>query len=319
MRRRDFIVGASAGAWPLAAQAQQRNQIKRIAYITAAGAPLDVLDVPIKHELAKLGWVEGRNVRIETLVALDGRMLRAAAPFVVSTAPDLILVIGTEYAQILKETTDTIPILFAFVADPVATNLVTSFAHPGGNLTGFTNLPEPSQAGKWASLLKSLVPEIDRVMVLHDPANAVFVSALQEAASALHLRIHSAPATAIADAEREIEAFARDPGGGMVVVPYALTARERATITALAASHHLPAIYGSDVFVDGLMSYAPVTDEIFRGVAQYIDRILKGEKPADLPVQAPTRFRLVINAKTAKALGITIPPTMLAIADEVIE
>jgi putative tryptophan/tyrosine transport system substrate-binding protein len=168
-------------------------------------------------------------------------------------------------------------------------------------------------------LLKDLVPGIDRVMVLHDPANAVFASMLQDAAAALHVTIHSALATAIADAEREIETFARDPGGGMIVVPYALTVVERATITTLAARHRLPAIYGAEVFVGGLMIYEPVADDIYRGVAQYADSILKGAKPADLPVQAPTRFRLVINAKTAKALGLTVPPTLLALADEVID
>jgi putative tryptophan/tyrosine transport system substrate-binding protein len=228
-------------------------------------------------------------------------------------------VISTEAAQIFKEVTDSIPILFAFVADPIASDLVKSFARPGGNLTGFTNLPQSTLTGRWLSLLKGLVPGIDRVMVLHDPANAILLSGLQDAASELHVTIHSAPATAIGDAEREIETFARDPGGGMIVVPYALTAVERATITALAARNRLPAIYGSDIFVGGLMIYAPVADDIYRGVAQYADSILKGAKPADLPVQAPTRFRLVINAKTAKALGLTVPPTLLATADEVIE
>ena len=320
MRRRDFIGGlAGAAALPIAARAQPRDQVKRIAWIAAA--PSAVLDVPIRQEFAKLGWVEGRNVRIESLFAVDGHVLRAAAPFVVGTAPDLILVISTEAAQIFKEATDTIPILFAFVADPVASSLVKSFARPGGNLTGFTNLPQAPLAGKWLSLLKGLVPGIDRVMVLHDPANAVLLSGLQESASALHVTIHPAPATAIADAEREIETFARVPGGGMIVIPYALTVTERATITALAARNRLPAMYGGDVFVadGGLASYAPDGDVIIRGVAHYADRILKGAKPADLPVQAPTRFRFVINAKTAKALGLIVPTTMLAIADEVIE
>jgi len=277
-----------------------------------------VIEPIFRQELARLGWVEGRDVRIEEWFEPD---VRAAAPFVVSTAPDLIVAVSTETAQIFKELTDTIPIVFAFVADPVATDLVRSFARPGGNLTGFTNLPQSSQAGKWLSLLKDLVPGIDRVMVLHDPANAVFASMLQEVAPALHVMIHPALATAIADAEREIETFARDPRGGMIVVPYSLTVGERATIVALAARHHLPAIYGSDVFVPGggLASYAAETDEISRNVAHYADRILKGAKPADLPVQAPTKFRLVINATTAKALGLAIPPTMLALADEAIE
>lgn len=323
MRRRDFIAAVGAASTlSLAAQAQQRNQLKRIAYIAARGSPNEIF-ANIRQELARLGWVDGRDLRIETLFAADGLFLRAAAPFVVSTAPDLIVVINTEYVQIFKETTDTIPVLFAFVSDPVASNFVKSFARPGGNLTGFTGYPEPRLAGKWLGLLTELVPRINRVMLLFDPANAVFLPALQEVAPALHVTIHPAPATAIADAKREIETFAGNPDSGMIVIPNALTVGERATITALAAYHRLPTIYGSGdiLFIadGGLMSYGPVADDIERGVAQYADRILKGAKPADLPVQAPTKYRLVINAKTAMLLGLTVPPTMLAIADEVID
>jgi putative ABC transport system substrate-binding protein len=314
MKRREFIAGlGSAAACPVVAPAQPRNPLKRIAFIAGRRG---VIEPIFRQELTRLGWVEGRNLRIEELFELD---VRAAAPFVISTAPDLIVAVSTENAQIFKKLTDTIPIVFAFVADPIATDLVRSLARPGGNLTGFTNLPQSSQAGKWLGLLQDLVPGIDRVMVLHDPANAVFASMLQEAAPALHVAIHPALATAIADAEREIESFARDPGGGMIVVPYSLTVGERATIVALAARHHLPAIYGSDIFDGGLASYAAETDDISRNVARYADRILKGAMPADLPVQAPTKFRLIINARTARALGLTIPPTLLALADEVIE
>jgi putative tryptophan/tyrosine transport system substrate-binding protein len=176
-----------------------------------------------------------------------------------------IVAVGTEYAQILKEQTDTIPILFAFVADPVASHLVRSLARPAGNLTGFTNLPESSEAGKWLSLLKELVPGIDRVMVLHDAPNAIFATMLQEAAPALRVTTHSALAAAIADAEREIETFAREPGGGMIVVPYPLTVGESATIVTLAARHRLPAIYGGDVFVaaGGLITYAVTASSIW--------------------------------------------------------
>jgi putative tryptophan/tyrosine transport system substrate-binding protein len=178
MKRREFIAGlAGAAAWPIAAQAQQRSQIKRIALII--GSRDGVIDRTFGQELARLGWVEGRDVRIEALLEGDNHIVRAAAPFIVSTAPDLIVAVGTEYAQIFKDLTDTIPIIFGFVADPVATNLVKSFARPSGNLTGFSNLPQPSLAGKWLSLLKGLVPGIDRVIVLHDPANAVLASALR--------------------------------------------------------------------------------------------------------------------------------------------
>jgi putative ABC transport system substrate-binding protein len=323
MNRRDFItlVGGAAAS-PLAARAQPRNPIKRIAFIGARGRGTGgIIEPTFKRELARLGWVEGRDVRIEALLENDNRIVRAAAPFVVSTAPDLIVIVGTEYAKIFKELTDTIPIVFANVSDPIANHLVRSFARPAGNLTGFTNLPQSSQAGKWLSFLRDLVPGIDRVMVLHDPANAIFASMLQEAAPGLRVMIHPASATTIADAEREIETFTRDPGGGMIVIPYPMTIGERATIIALAARHHLPAIYGSDRFTadGGLASYAAESDEISRSIAQYADRILKGEKPADLPIQAPTKFRLVINARTAKALSLTVPPTLLALADEIIE
>jgi putative tryptophan/tyrosine transport system substrate-binding protein len=258
----------------------------------------------IRQELANLGWVEGRNVRIEALIETDVRIVRAEAPLVVGTAPHLIFAISTEFAEIFKELTDTIPIVFGFVANPVARNLVKSLAHPGGNLTGFTNFSQFSLGGKWLGLLKELVPSVDRVMVLSDPVNVGLVSALQEAALALHVTIHPVITTAtLADAEREIEAFASESRVGMIVVPYALTIAERTTIVALAARRHLPAIYGGDIFVvgGGLISYGPDGADEIRSVARYADRILKGAKPADLPVQAPTRFGLIVNAKTAKA------------------
>jgi putative ABC transport system substrate-binding protein len=315
VRRRDFIAAlGGAAACPVVALAQPRDQTKRIAFVSS----FRVVEPVFTQELARLGWVEGRNARIETLLE-DYRAVRAAAPFLVATAPDLLVVVGTENARTFKELTDTIPIIFAFVADPIAINLVKNLAHPGGNLTGFSHLPHSSLAGKWLNLLTDLVPRIDRVMVLYDPAHAIFVSMLQEAAPKLNVMIHPALPTAIADAEREIEIFARDPGSGMMVVPYDLTIRERETIVRLAARHRLPTIYASDLFtaVGGLVSYGPDTADISRNVARYADRILRGAKSADLPVQAPTRFRLVINAKVAMALGLTVPPTL--IADEVIE
>jgi putative tryptophan/tyrosine transport system substrate-binding protein len=319
MKRREFIAGlGGAVAWPLLVRAQQQNQIKRIAFVTGVGG---VAEVPFLQELARLGWVEGQNVRIETLFEKDNRIVRAAAPFIVGTAPDLIVVFGTETVEIFKGLTDTIPIVFGFVADPVARNIVKSLARPGGNLTGFTSL-EFSLGGKWLGLLKELVPSIDRMMVLSDPAGAGLVSVAQEAALRLHVTIHPVITTAtLADAEREIEAFANRPDGGMIVIPYGLAIAERASITALAARHRLPAVYGGDAFtsVGGLLSYAPDTDDLAWHMAQYADRILKGARPADLPVQTPTKYRLIINARTAQALALTIPPALLARADEVIE
>jgi putative tryptophan/tyrosine transport system substrate-binding protein len=237
MIRREFIAGlGGAAAWPLAAQGQQRaNPMKRIAYI-GLGVPIDAI---FQQEFARLGWVEGRDVRIETLFEKDSRIVRAAAPFIVGTAPDLIVVIGTETVEIFKGLTDTIPIVFGFVADPVARNVVKSLARPGGNLTGFTSLEQFSLGGKWLGLLKELVPSVDRVMVFSDPAAVGLVSAAQEAAATLHVTIHPVITTAMADAEREIEALANQPASGMIVIPTNLTVAERATITALAARHRL--------------------------------------------------------------------------------
>jgi putative tryptophan/tyrosine transport system substrate-binding protein len=319
MKRREFIAGVGgAVAWPVAARAQSRDPVERIAFITSVGG---VADVPFLQELARLGWVEGRNVRIEKLFEKDNGIIRAAAPFIVGTAPDLIVLFGTETVEIFKGLTDTIPIVFGFVADPVARNIVKSLARPGGNLTGFTSLEQFSLGGKWLGLLKELVPSVDRVMVFSDPAAAGLVSVAQEAALTLHVTIRPVITTAMADAEREIEALSNQPGGGMIVIPTNLTVAERATITALAARHRLPAVYGGEVFtsVGGLLSYGPDADDLARHMAQYADRILKGAKPGDLPVQTPTKFRLVINARIAKALALTIPPALLARADEVIE
>jgi putative tryptophan/tyrosine transport system substrate-binding protein len=289
MKRREFIAGlGGAAAWPLAARGQSRDPLKRIAFI---GAVSGIADVPFLLELARLGWVEGRNVRIETLFEKDNRIIRAAAPFIVGSAPDLIVVFSTETVEIFKGLTDTIPIVFGFVADPVARNLVKSLAHPGGNLTGFTNLEQFSLGGKWLGLLKELVPGVDRVMVLSDPANAGLVSVAREAALTLGVTIHPVITTATVDAEREIEAFADQPGAGMIVIPYSLTIAERTKITALAARHRLPAVYGADAFISvgGLLSYAPDTDDLARHIAQYVDRILNGAKPADGPLAVVRR------------------------------
>jgi putative ABC transport system substrate-binding protein len=322
IRRREFIpLLGGATAWPLAARAQLGDPIKRIAWISARAEEALIF----KQELARLGWVDGRDVRITSLVEADGQRVRAAAPGIVVAAPDLIVAAGTENAEIFKRLTDTIPIVFAFVADPVAQGLVASLAHPGGNVTGFIS-QQFSFAGKWLSILKDLIPGIANVMLLYEPADPNwrgFLPVLETAASALHVAMQPAPAVAIADVARQIETFARDPHAGMIVLPTLLTTGtgNSEMIVALAARHRLPAIYPYKYIAasGGLISYGVGRDDLNRRTAQYADRILRGAKPADLPVQAPTKFELVINARTAKALGLEIPPTLLAIADEVIE
>jgi putative tryptophan/tyrosine transport system substrate-binding protein len=275
------------------------------------------------QELAALGWIERRDVLVNFKVETDSTRLRAVAPEIVRTAPDVIVTVGTQHAQTFKQLTDGIPIVFYNVADPVASGLVASFAHPGGNATGFSNL-QFSFGGKWLSILKELVPDLGKVMVLYEPANTNyqgFLPTLEAAAPSLKVNLQFAPVEATDDIARAIEAFAQDSGGGMIVIPTALTVGHREAITTLAARHHLPAIYPFRFFatVGGLVSYGSDTDDLTRRTAQYVDRILRGAKPSDLPVQAPTKFEFVVNLTAARALGLTVPDSLLATADEVIE
>jgi putative ABC transport system substrate-binding protein len=275
------------------------------------------------QELSALGWVERRDVRVDYKVETDDRRLRAAAPDIVRAAPDLIVTVGTQHAEIFKQLTGTIPIVFMNVADPVASGLVVSFAHPGGNVTGFSN-HQFSFAGKWLSILKELMPDLTEVMVLYEPANINyqgFLPMLEATAPSLSVNVRPAPVEVIDDIAHSIETFARGLGVGMIVLPTALTVGHREAITTLAARHRLPAIYPFRFFatVGGLVSYGSDTDDLMRRAAQYADRILKGAKPSDLPVQAPTKFEFVINLKTARALDLTVPDALVATADEVIE
>jgi len=320
MRRREFIAAlGGAVTWPRIARAQPRDQVRRIAWVGVwAEAGLT-----FGRELARLGWIEGRNVRVDYLVESDEQRLRVVAPDIVRAAPDVIVTTGTLQAEIFKQLTDAIPIVFENVADPVASGLVASFAHPSGNATGFS-FHQFSFAGKWLAILKELVPGIANVMMLYQPSNPNwrgYWPVLEPAASSLGVKVHPAPADTFADLVRQIETFAHDPGGGMIVIPSALTAGNSDTIVAFAARHRLPTIYTSRLIAarGGLASYGADPDDLDRGTAQYADRILKGTKAADLPVQAPTKFQLVINAKTAEVLGLTIPETLKATADEVIE
>jgi putative ABC transport system substrate-binding protein len=320
MRRRDFVVGLGyAPAFPLLALAQRRNPAKRVAWVGTMAEDALVFS----QELAALGWIERSDVRVDYKVEIDDRRLRTVAPDIVRNAPDLIVTVGTQHAEIFKRLTDTIPIVFMNVADPVASGLVASFAHPGGNVTGFSN-HQFSFAGKWLSILKELVPQLDTIVLLYEPANINyrgFLPILEASAPALQVSVEPAPVEVTEDIARVIETFAPRSGLGMIVVPTALTVGHRETITTLAARHRIPAIYPFRFFatIGGLVSYGSDTDDLMRRTAQYADRILKGTKPSNLPVQAPTKFAFVINLGTAKALGLTVPDALLATADEVID
>ena len=327
MRRREFIAGlGGAAAWATAARAQQAERVRRIGVLTATRSnDTDAnADAAFTEALARAGWIEGRNIDIERrfLAGGTGRNHSDAAD-IVSKSPDLIVCRGTQITMLVKQQTSTIPLVFVNVADPVASGFVASFAHPGGNITGFTSL-EFSLAGKWLSILENITPGIRNVMVLYSPENdnwRGYMQTLQAGAPALGISIHAAPATEISEIEHHIKSISQQLGAGMIVVPSVVTNVNREMIAALAARHRLPAMYPHKFFATGggLASYGTDTDDLYRRAAQYVDRILRGTKPDDLPVQAPTKFELVINLKTAKAIGVTIPETLLATADEVIQ
>ena len=331
MRRREFIalLGGAAAAWPLTARAQQGERVRRIGIILPAAAADDpewqVRLAAFHQGLALLGWTIGRNVRIETRWATtDAAEIRRHAAELVALAPDVILASGTSTVGPLLQATRTVPIVFPTVGDPVGAGFVDSLARPGGNATGFMSY-EYSLSGKWLELLKQIAPGVTRVAVLRDAATSigpVQFGVIQAVAPALRVEVN--PINMRRDAgeiERAIAAFAGSPNGGLILTPSALAAVHRDLIVTLAARHKLPAVYFQRYFVTvgGLISYGSDVVDQYRRAAGYVDRILKGEKPADLPVQAPTRYDLVINLKTAKALLLDVPPTLLARADEVIE
>jgi putative tryptophan/tyrosine transport system substrate-binding protein len=277
------------------------------------------------QRLLELGWSEDRNLRIEyRLGALgDAERTRKYAAELVALAPDVIFASGTAQVGPLLQATRTVPIIFAIVADPVGAGFVDSLARPGGNATGFVQY-EYGLSGKWLELLKEIAPRVTRAAVLRDAAITAGVGlwgAIQTAAPSFEIEVSPVNVRDPTEIARAITAFARGPNGGLIVTGSALSAAHRDLIVALAAQHKLPAVYFTRQMVDGggLISYGPDIVDQFRRAAGYVDRILKGEKPADLPVQAPTKYELVINLKTAKALGLEVPPTLLARADEVIE
>ena len=328
MKRREFItlLGGAAAAWPLAAQAQA-ERVRRVGVLqnfAADDAEGQVRLTAFGQGLQQLGWTVGRNLRIDYGWSVgDAERIRKSVADIVALSPDIILAAGGRNMTVLQQANRTIPVVFVTISDPVSGGFVESMSHPGGNATGFSIL-EWSMTGKWLELLKQLVPQMTRVAVLRDPNNpggTGQLGAIQGVAPTLGVAVTPVGIRDAVEIERGLMDFARSPNGGLIVTSSILTEVHRDLIIALAGRHRLPAIYSARYLVvaGGLLSYGPDLVDQYRLAAGYVDRILKGEKPADLPVQAPTKFELVINLKTAKALGIEVPPTLLATADEVIE
>jgi ABC-type uncharacterized transport system substrate-binding protein len=331
MKRRQFIslLGGAVAAWPLAARAQQGERMRRIGVLVGSGAAPDDADMQgrftaFQQKLQQLGWADGRNVQIDYRHASgDPDNLRRHAAELATLAPDVIVAGGAAAVPLLLQATRTIPIVFTNVVDPIGAGFVDSMARPGGNATGFIML-EYSQSAKWLELLKEIAPGVTRAAVLRDPALSSCIGQFGAIASAApSLRMEVSP-VGMGDArviERSIATFAQAANGGLIATASPLTVVHRNLIIGLAAQYKLPSIFHRKLFAasGGLISYGPDVFDQFRQAASYVDRILKGEKPADLPVQAPTKYELVINLKTAKALGLEVPPTLLARADEVIE
>ena len=328
MRRREFIllIGGAAATWPLAARAQEPSGVRRI------GVLMNISDDPegkarlaaFRQSLEQLGWIDGRNVRIDTKWA-DGDVerIRRLATEMVAQSPDVILATGSAAAAPLLQATRTVPIVFVNTPDPVGAGYVKSLARPGGNATGFL-LFEYSIGAKWLDLLKQIAPEVNRVAVLRDATISAGLGqygAVQSAASSFGVEASAIDLRDVSEIERDIAAFATTPGGGLIVSASPVATRHRDLIVKLAARHKLPAIYYERFFVaeGGLISYGPNIVDQYRRAPSYVDRILRGEKPADLPVQAPTKYELVINLKTAKALNLNVPNTLIGRADQLIE
>ena len=330
MRRREFITllsGAVAAAWPLAAQAQQAERMRRIGVLMNAAAvdseQQSWLGAFLKA-LQELGWIDGRNVRIDTRwVTTNAAEIRKHAAEFAALAPDVILAPGASTVGPLLQATRTVPVVFPIIVDPVAGGFVDSLARPGGNATGFM-LFEYSISGKWLELLKQIAPGVTRVAVFGNrdtSTGPAQFGVIQAVAPALRVEVSSFNKRDASEIERAITAFARSSNGGLIVTAGGPLLLHRDLIITLAARHKLPTVYFDRSFVvaGGLVSYGPDRTDLYRRAAGYVDRILKGEKPADMPVQAPTKYQLVINLKTAKALGLAVPQSLLANADEVIE
>ena len=327
MRRREFItlIGGAA-TWPLTVRAQQSERVRRVGIlnILASDDPeAQARRAVFEQTLQQLGWTVGRDLKIETRqIGADLDSLRRYAAELVALAPDVILSVGSIVLAPLQQATRTIPIVFVNVPDPVGAGFVESMAHPGGNITGFSNF-EYSMSGKWAELLKQIAPKVTRALVFRDPTSAAGIgqfAAVRSVAQSLGVELKPVNVRDNDEIEAAVAAFARSGNGGAIITTGGAAAH-RKLIISLAARHKLPSVYPYRYYAEdgGLVSYGLNPHDAFRRAAGYVDRILKGEKPADMPVQAPTKFELVINLKTAKALGLTIPQSLLATADEVIE
>jgi putative tryptophan/tyrosine transport system substrate-binding protein len=327
MRRRTFIAGLGSVVWPLVARAQQADRVRRIG-VLAPGVESDPMASPgfyaLVQALAGLGLADGRNVRMDfRWWANDTDRLRALAKELVGLRPDIILTSGAPATAALQRETQTIPIVFVIALDPVVSGIVPRLNRPGGNTTGFATL-EPSLGGKWLELLLEIAPGLKRVAIMFDPdfpAPSTYMPSVETAVRSLKVEPIMAPVHSDVEIETAINALGREPGGGLVVLPNVFTNVHRAMIISAAARNHVPAIYYRSYFVTdgGLLYYGVDQVDPWRRAATYVDRILRGEKPGDLPVQFPAKYEMGVNLKTAKALGLTVPQSILLIADEVIE
>jgi putative ABC transport system substrate-binding protein len=328
MKRREFItLLGGVASLPLAASAQQPDRVRRVGVLM--GAPENDPDTKrrtsvLVDNLRALGWIEGRNVRFDYRITTDVARMRGYAAETVDLAPDVIVVHSNPFVANLRQVNRTIPTVFVQVADPVGSGFVDSLARPGGNLTGFVNF-EAEIGGKWLELLKEVAPKLSRALVLlhqETAANVAFLRTAEAAAPSLQMTVTAAGVQNAADIERAIGAFAQEPDGGVIVIPHAVMGPHRDLIAGLAARHRLPSMFPYRFWMatnGGMMSYGVDVIDLFRRSGVYVDRILRGDKPGDLPVQNPTKYELVINLKTAMVLGLIVPPSLLARADEVIE
>jgi putative ABC transport system substrate-binding protein len=330
MRRRDFIQGiaGSVAAWPLAARAQQPERVRRLGVLTSGPGEADAEGQArvraLRQGLSELGWVEARNLEIDyRWGAADAARMRIYAAELVTSNPDVIFAAPSFALAEVQRLTRTIPIVFAQISDPVGAGFVASLSHPGGNIAGFA-LYEFAVGAKWLELLKQIAPAMTRVIIIYDPTTPSatgFLPLIEAASRSFGVDVFTHSVHDSNEIERYINAFAAEPNGGLIAIPSSLISVKRDLIISLANQHHLPSVSAFRYYAasGGLASYGVDNVDLYRRAASYVDRILKGEKPADLPVQEATKFELVINQKAAKTLGLAIPQSLLASADEVIE
>jgi putative tryptophan/tyrosine transport system substrate-binding protein len=328
MKRREFItLLGGAAAWPLAARAQQGERVRRIGLLMGAADDREgqARVTALKQGLQELGWTDGGNIQIATRFGrADAGRIRSYAAELVALAPDVVVGNSTPVLRALRQATSSIPIVFVAVNDPVEQSFVSSLAHPGGNITGFA-LVDFQMVGKWLEMLKEAAPSVTRAVLMFSPDTSpqyyLYLRSFEAMPRSIAVEVTAAPVRDTAEVEKTIAKLGREPGGGLIVAPDAFTLVHHQLFIGLAQQHRLPAVYMYRTYAaeGALMSYGPDPYDLFRRSASYVDRILKGAKPADLPVQQPTKFELAINLKTAKILGLEIPPMLLARADEVIE